>query len=1332
MYAHGADVDFRAFDRDRGRQRVSLPHYAFQRTRHWADVSTAKASVAPAVNQTEAHPLLGSRLRSPLLQGHVFELRMPAASLRFVDDHVVYGTAVFPATGYIEMAAAGARAVFGSNNVAVEDFAVEEALALPEGAAVVVQAAFAPIDGGGSSFQVFSRDGSSTDPDAAWTRHAVGTVKVSTAAAGAARESLADIRQRCDRPVDAAELYERLEQHGISYGPAFRGMSELWRGADEAVGLLQLPSVLVEESGEYGIHPAFLDAALQVLGASVAGDDDGGDVFLPVGISRIVYHQPAPARLWSHARLFRDAANPETLRADLQWFDDGGSLIWEAAGVAMKRASRQALQRASDRKIDEWLYEVDWQAAEPAAPAGAASSGAWLILADRDGLAERLAGEIRARGGSPVLVRAGDAFAQDGDGYTIDPARGEQFEQLLKDVGSRQALAGAVHLWSLDAPAESADVDQLERAVGVVCGSALLLAQALASVAADAPRLALVTRGAVAVGLAPWPVQMAQAPLWGLARTIAVEQPQWRGGIIDVDPAEALEDVGRLLDDIAGLETENQVAWRAGGRFVARLVRKRRNQPGERRLAVPPGDAFQLTTSARGVIDNLCFVPRPRPEPGAGEVEVRVHAGGLNFRDVLGALGMYPGDPGPMGGESAGRVSRVGAGVSDLHVGDDVMCMAGGSFGRYVLTPRDAVVRLPAGLTYEQGASIPITFLTAHYGLHHLARIKKGDRVLVHAAAGGVGQAAVQIALRAGAIVYGTAGAVEKREYVRALGVSHVFNSRTADFTDQLMSLTGGQGVDIVLNSLTGAFIPESFKVLKAGGHFLEIGKAEIWTPEAVAAVNPNVSYSPFDLGEVLYREPATIAAMFADIVVGLGDGTLRPLPIRVFDVRDAQSAFRFMAQAKHVGKLVLSQRDLIVEETGSGCDAGGTYLVTGGAGGLGLKVAEWLVARNARHLVLTGRSNPSADATRAIEAMRASGATVTFARADIAVEADVRRALDDIAATPYPLRGVVHAAGVLDDGLLAQMSWPRFQTVMAPKLRGGWLLHQLTQRDRLDFFVLFSSTSAVLGAPGQSNYAAANAFLDGLAQFRRAQGAPALSVNWGAWSDVGMAARLQGRDQSRIADRGIGSITPEQGVRTLGLLLNQAEANVTVLPVRWQKFFDGFPGAVPAMLRVVAKGAAQKKEAGQAVAAAGQDVKAQLAAVPEAEREALLLTFVRDQVAKVLGLEAGYALDVQVPFTSLGLDSLMAVEVRNALAAAMGRTLPASLVFDYPTIERLAEFTASQLLTRTPETATPAVDSEAQQWVAVSEQLEELSDDEMAALLASQLAALGSSEGEE
>jgi NADPH-dependent curcumin reductase CurA len=408
------------------------------------------------------------------------------------------------------------------------------------------------------------------------------------------------------------------------------------------------------------------------------------------------------------------------------------------------------------------------------------------------------------------------------DGYSIDPKNRDHFDRVISDV-SASALAGVVHLWSLDSRNEAFTVERLDNAMHRVCGSILLLLQALARTKAG--RLVLVTRAGVAVGSAPRPPQLAQAPVWGLARVIALEQPQWQCLTIDLDPGVDAQEAAALIDEVVAPADESQVAFRGGSRFVARLVRKRRSQSSDRRLTLPAGE-FRLSTKSRGMLDNLVFESPERAVPGPGEVEIRVHASGLNFRDVLNALGMYPGDPGPMGGECAGRVSALGPGVTDLQVGDDVVCVAGGSFSRHVITPRQAAVRLPNSLSYEQGASIPMTFLTAYYGLHHLAGIKKGDRVLVHAAAGGVGQAAVQIAVRAGAEVYGTAGSLEKREFVREMGVRQVFSSRTADFASELMTLTGGHGVDIVLNSLTGAFISESLKVLAPCVQLLEFWNA--------------------------------------------------------------------------------------------------------------------------------------------------------------------------------------------------------------------------------------------------------------------------------------------------------------------------------------------------------------------------------------------------------------------------------------------------------------------------------------------------------------------------
>ena len=532
--------------------------------------------------------------------------------------------------------------------------------------------------------------------------------------------------------------------------------------------------------------------------------------------------------------------------------------------------------------------------------------------------------------------------------------------------------------------------------------------------------------------------------------------------------------------------------------------------------------------------------------PGEGEVQIRVHMTGLNFRDVLNALGMYPGDAGPLGGECVGRITAVGEDVERFKIGDTVLAIAGGSFSKYVLTPADWVIAKPQGLNDEQAATIPIAFLTAYYGLYRLAGIKKGERVLIHAAAGGVGMAAVQLAQWVGAEVFGTAGSPEKRAYLKFLGVDHVMDSRTLDFADEIMAVTGGRGVDIVLNALAGEFIPKSFSVLAPGGRFIEIGKAEIWDDQKVAGVKPGVSYTAFDLGEVILQDSQLVGEMFAHLLEGFQEGSLKPLPFRVFPIEESVDAFRFMAQARHIGKVVVSQQHMLEAEESVRANkfsSEAIYLITGGLGGLGLQVANWMIGQGARHLVLMGRSAPGTEALKAIAAMEERGAVVTVARGDVSRPSDVERIFSEIESKSIPLRGIIHAAGILDDGVLMQQQWPRFAKVLAPKVRGAWLLHHCSRDLPLDFFILFSSVSAVLGSAGQANYAAANAFMDALAHYRRAQGLPGLSINWGPWDKIGMAAGLKGQDRSRMADRGISPIDPEHGLKVVDLLLR------TILP---------------------------------------------------------------------------------------------------------------------------------------------------------------------------------------
>nr|WP_276469494.1 type I polyketide synthase [Micromonospora tulbaghiae] len=777
--------------------------------------------------------------------------------------------------------------------------------------------------------------------------------------------------------------------------------------------------------------------------------------------------------------------------------------------------------------------------------------------------------------------------------------------------------------------------------------------------------LTVLTRRAVATGPGDDPADLAAAAGWGLLRSAQAEHPG-RIRLIDTDaetPADLLRSA--LAADLP------ELALRRGRGYVRRLVRTATDPV----LAVPDGN-WRLGTSTPGTLDGLALLPETEltTPPGPGRVRVAVRAAGVNFRDVLAVLGMYPGEV-DLGVEGSGVVLEAGPGAPGLRPGDRVAGLLDGAFSPVADADHRLLFRMPDEWTFAEAAAVPITYLTAYYALVDLAGLKPGERVLIHAAAGGVGTAAVQLARHLGADVFATASPA-KWPALRAAGLAEdrIASSRDLGFEERFRALTDGRGVDVVLDSLADEYVDASLRLLGAGGRFLEMGKSDVRDPETVARAHPGVRYQAFDTKEA---GPERIAEMYAELLRLFATGSLRLPPLTAWDVRRAPAALRALSRAELVGKAVLTMPRAL--------RAGGTVLITGGTGALGAHLARHLViSHGVRSLLLTSRRGPDAPGAADLTAeLAAAGADVTVLACDAADDQALAGALSRIP-EDRPLSGVVHAAGVLDDGVLTALTPDRLAAVLRPKVDGAWNLHRRTAHLDLDLFVLYSAAAATLGSPGQANYAAANAYLDGLAAHRQARGLPGRSLAWGPWAaeSGGMAAVLEDRDSARLSRAGLVPLTVEQGL----FLYDAAEASVDPLlaPIRMNLPALQEPDAdgLPSVLGELVRRRPNRATTAAVPAPSAVPLADRLAGRDSAEQLAELLEFVRGETAGVLGYAEAAEVEPEHAFKEMGMDSLTSVELRNRLAAGTDLRLPAALAFDQPTPAAVAGYLHGLLCT--------------------------------------------------
>ncbi|MDE2973398.1 MAG: SDR family NAD(P)-dependent oxidoreductase [Gemmatimonadota bacterium] len=904
------------------------------------------------------------------------------------------------------------------------------------------------------------------------------------------------------------------------------------------------------------------------------------------------------------------------------------------------------------------------------------SPGSWVVAGGASGLsaawAARLAGDLRARNQTVVLARpegadAGrpDAISPDAATAVVEMRRRESWRSLVDGLPAGVPFRGVVHFAALDGAGEEAAAEEMWRDVTRAGESALAMVQGVGDAGATPERgLWFVTSGAQVLERERGG-SLAGAALWGFGKGVEREAAHLKPRMLELDPAPAAP-APDLANELMYPDLENHVAYRRGRRTVARLVRTADGAP---RLALPDEAGWVLAPDPDGVFDRPYVQQLTERALDPREVRVEVEAAGLNFWDVFRSLGFI--EEGLLGREMCGRIAQVGAEVSNVSVGDHVVGMGFGAFGPDMITHEELVAPAPGGISTTGLATIPSAFVSAALSFEFTG-LQPGERVLVHAAAGGVGLAAVQLVHAAGADVFATASA-PKRDYVRSLGVRHIFDSRTTDFGEEIMEATSGEGVDVVLNSLTSeGFIDASLACLKPGGRFVEMARRDILSYEEMAAARPDVAYHILELDVVKKTDPERAGRVLRDVMERVSAGDLEPIVHSRWPLAEAGTALSFMRSARHLGKIVVSAPPVV----GGRLRRDRTYLVTGGLGGIGCAVAEWMAERGAGAIVLNGRRGPDADAEGTIRALRDRGVTVRVELADVTDTGAVDRMLARIDRSLPPLGGVVHSVGVLSDGALTNQSWERFERVLAPKILGAWHLHRATLDRDLDMFVLFSSRVGVMGNPGQTNHGAANAFLDQLAGHRRALGLAGQAIAWGAWSEIGEAAEQRERIDRRRSALGGRWFTPQQGIRAFDRLVRQDATSAVVMAMDWAVFEEAVEQRPPLLEELLA--ATEETEAESA--ASSQDVLTRLRQAPSGERGDVLVSFLQGEVQAVLRLPS--APSPTVGFFDLGMDSLMAVELRNRLNRAFTGTYtaPNTLVFDYPDIVTLAGHLAEEL----------------------------------------------------
>ena len=1221
----------------------SLPSAPWHHTSHWIGAAEHRPRLgleSAGGHTVSAHPLLGAHVRLPEEpERHVWEGDVGTTAHPWFADHQVHAVPAFPGAAYCEMALAAARATLGDASE-VRDISFEQLLLLDDETPLSADALVDAPDV--VSFEV------QTNNEGERSRRASATLRAVDTEGQPSAHNVAALLAAHPNRVDGDELRQWFDDRGVKFGPAFAGVAATY-ATDAADGTvlaeIELPQSIRAQQAGYCVHPALLDACFQSAAAHARGSDIGdGGLLLPLGVRRLrAYGSLRDAR---YCLSRATEKSPTGMQVDLDVFDENGAVLLIVRGLRVGSDVTEGVAR--QRLMADRLLAIDWQRRElPAAADGAA--GTWLLL---------------VTSGTDDLLPAGLADALKTEGAQCKTALWPQLgaEELdLADVSGVVVLTGSGG-GNDDEQCPTRGREQVRHLVRI--------ARQVAESSDEPPRLYVVTRNAQTVLPGDRP-NLDQAGLRGLMRVIAAEDAQMHATQVDLDEGADAAQLARQL--LAGSD-EDETAWRGGQWYTARL-RSAPLRPEERRRATadPRHDGMRLEIRTPGDLEGLELVAFDRTPPGPGQIEVAVTASSLNFADVLIAMGRFPSVDGRtprLGMDFAGVVSAVGPDVTDHQVGDRVGGVSEkGCWATFVTCDANLAVTLPPGLDAEQAVAATTAYATAWYGLQDMARIKPGERVLIHSGTGGVGRAAIAIARLAGAEIFATAGSPQRRALLQEMGIEHVYDSRSTEFADQIRRDTDGYGVDVVLNSVTGAAQRAGFELLAIGGRFVEIGKRDVYgnTKLGQFPFRRNLTFHYLDLALMAASQPRHVNELLRTVYRLVGGGELPPLERTVYPLAEAATAIRVMGAAEHTGKLLLSiPRDgdatvVVPPERATVFRGDGAYVITGGLGGLGLFLAREMGKAGCGRIVLTARTNPPPKVQQAVERIRTGGVDVVVECGNMAEPETAARVVAAATATGLPLRGVLHAAAVVEDATLANITDELIDRDWSPKVFGAWNLHHATLDQPLDWFCCFSSAAALVGSAGQGAYAAANSWVDAFTSWRRGLGLPSLAIAWGAWGEVGRATHLA--DDGRTA-----MIAPDEGAQAFEMLLRHNRGYTGYVPTTGSSWLAALVARSPF--------AEAFQNAGEHRADAST-LRTELRSLAQDEWPTRLRQLITEQT----GLILRRTVDPDRPFVEHGLDSLGNLELRTRIEAETGIRITPKAIATHNTAHALSLHLAETLV---------------------------------------------------